>query len=532
MRPFDSPFSSPSTSRKARSWRAPLLLFILVLAAPWPAAHAQSIDTRAAHAQDIEPRDGTIIEAVDLSGLSRDSLSPGLRRELDALPGEPLSRSRLNEIAARIEEEHPDVVAAVRYVTRPDGQVRVIVLVARISDDGSLVENINTRYIVETVEIQGIPETDISRSLRDRLQALVGKRLDHDEADELARLLEAERPGYSVERRISRGSERGRIRVVFEFSEKEGTRWIPFAPSRSKFVYHSEQGWSGSVDIPMGGRHHRVTAGFSVSNNDDLVEEYSGVRVAFESRKLATDRLGARIEIARFNNTWREPTLFALATDPTIPAPYRTRLTVEPSVTFAPTPYVRVTGGVSLSELESLMQPPASQNANAVVTRIDYDQRWYQARDVTQRVEASYELRTSAEALESDLSYRRHLGSLRYRYSQRHNTVIANVAFGGITGAAPLFERFTLGDSATLRGWNKFDIAPAGGDRVFNSSLEYRYRFVGAFLDGGSVWNHNGEMRFRMSSGFGLQGDNGFLTLAFPLNADDLNVTFTMGVRF
>jgi hypothetical protein len=126
----------------------------------------------------------------------------------------------------------------------------------------------------------------------------------------------------------------GRLRVQRE----EGTRWIPFAPSRSKFVYHSEQGWSGALDIPMGGRHHRVTAGFSFSNNDDLVEEYSGVRVAFESRKLATDRLGARIEIARFNNTWREPTLFALAADPTIPEPYRTRLTVEPSVTFAPTP--------------------------------------------------------------------------------------------------------------------------------------------------------------------------------------------------
>ena len=167
-----------------------------------------------------------------------------------------------------------------------------------------------------------------------------------------------------------------------------------------------------------------------------------------------------------------------------------------------------------------------------MVTRIDYDQRWYRAKDVTQRVEASYELRTSAEALESDLSYRRHLGSLRYRYSQHHNTVIGNVAFGGITGDAPLFERFTLGDSATLRGWNKFDIAPAGGDRVFNSSLEYRYRAIGAFLDGGSVWNHNGEMRFRLSSGFGVQTDNAFVTLAFPLNADDLNVTFTMGVRF
>jgi hypothetical protein len=36
----------------------------------------QDIDARAARAQDVEPRDGAIIEVVDLSGLSRDSLSP------------------------------------------------------------------------------------------------------------------------------------------------------------------------------------------------------------------------------------------------------------------------------------------------------------------------------------------------------------------------------------------------------------------------------------------------------------------------
>jgi hypothetical protein len=522
MSPFDSPFISPSTSRKARSGRATLLLLILVLGAPWQAARAQ----------DVEARDGAIIESVDLRGLPRDSLSPGLRRELDALTGEPLDPRRLTEIAARIEGEHPDVVAAVRSVARPDDRARVIFLAARISDDGSLVENINARYTVESVEIRGVPEADISRSLRVRLQTLVGRRLDHDEADELNDLLEDERPDFTVERRISRGSERGRIRVVFEFSEREGTRWIPFTPTRSKFVYHSEQGWSGALDIPMGGRDHRVTAGFAFSNNDDLVEEYSGVRVAFESRRLATERLGARVEVARFNNTWRESTLFALAADPAIPEPYRTRVTIEPSVTFGLTPNVRVTGGVSLSELESLERSPESLMASSVVTRVDYDQRWYRRDDVAQRVEASYELRTSAEALESDLSYRRHLARVRYRYTHRRNTVIAGVAFGGITGGAPLFERFTLGDSTTLRGWNKFDLAPAGGNRLFHSSLEYRYHGIGAFLDGGSVWDHNGEMRFRLSSGFGVQTNNAFVTLAFPLNADDLNVTFTMGVRF
>lgn len=500
-----------------------LLFLLLTLCVPW----------RSAHAQEPEPRDGTVIESVDLRGLPTDSLSPGLRRELDTLTGEPLSRQRLTEIAARIEAEHPDVVAVARSVARPDDRARVIFVVVRISDDGSLVENINARYTVESVDIRGARDVEISQSLRDRLQGLVGKRLDRDEADELIDLLEAERPGYSVERKISRGSERGRIRVVFEFSEKEGQRWIPFTPSRSKFVYHSEQGWSGALDIPMGGRYHRVTAGWAFSNNDDLVEEYSGVHIGFESRKLATDRLGLRIDVGRYNNTWREPTLFALAANPTIPEAYRTRVTVEPSVTFAPSPHLRVTGGVSLSDLESLSRPPDSQMASAVVTRIDYDQRWDRPDEVSQRVEAGYELRASAEALESDLDYRRHIATLRYRYTQRHNAVIAAVAFGGITGNAPLFERFTLGDTSTLRGWNKFDIAPAGGERMFHSSLEYRFhKAVGVFLDTGSVWDRHSDMRIRLSSGFGVQNDNVFLTLAFPLNADDLNVTFMMGVRF
>ena len=500
-----------------------LLLLTLVLCAPWT-AHAQ---------EETEPPEGAVIESVDVSGLPRDSLSPGLRREIETLTGEPLNRQRLAELATRIEAEQPEMVAAVRTIARPDGQARVIFLVARISDDGSLVENINARYTVESVEILGVPESEISQSLRDRLQALVGKRLDHDEADELEDLLESERPGYDVHRRITRGTEPGRIRVVFEFTERErAPRWIPFTPSRSKFVYHSDQGWSGALDIPMGNRHHRVTAGFAFSNNDDLIEDYSGVRVGFESRRLGTDRLGARVEVGRFNETWRESTLAVMAANPTLPELYRTRLTVEPSVTFAITPFVRVTGGASISELESLDRSPDSQMASGLFARVDYDQRWYQTDHVTQRVGASYELRSAIDSLESDLIYKRHLGKVRYRYSQRETTLIADLALGGITGDAPLFERFTLGDSSTLRGWNKYDIAPVGGDRVFHASLEYRYNVFGVFLDTGSVWDRNTDKKIRLSTGFGLQADNWFLNLAFPLNADDLNVTFTMGVRF
>jgi hypothetical protein len=497
-----------------------LLLLILVLGVSWQEAHAQ----------DIEAPEGAVIESVDLRGLARDSLSPGLRRELDTLTGEPLNRERLTEIAARIEGEHPDVVAAVRSVARPDDRARVIILVARISDDSSLVENINARYTVESVEIRGIDESEISQSLRDRVRALVGRRLDHDEAEELSDELEADRPGYAVDRQISRGTERGRIRVVFEFSEKEGERWIPFAPSRSKFVFHEDQRGSGALDIPMGGRNHRFTAGFAFGNNDDLIEEYTGIRFRLESRRLGTERLGASLEVSRLRQDWRDATVVALAADPTIPGLYRRRVTVEPKVTVALNPYLRVTGGASITELEPLDRSLDSQMASAFVAGIDFRRRWNRPSD--QRLEAGYELRSAATGLESDLVYKRHLGKARYRYERDDNTVIADVFFGGITGTAPLFERFTLGDTTTLRGWNKYDIAPAGGERVFHSSLEYRFHQLGFFLDTGSVWNRNTDPTIRLSTGFGLQADNVFITFGFPLNTDDVRATFMMGVRF
>jgi outer membrane protein assembly factor BamA len=103
---------------------------------------------------------------------------------------------------------------------------------------------------------------------------------------------------------------------------------------------------------------------------------------------------------------------------------------------------------------------------------------------------------------------------------------------GGIDGAAPLFERFTLGDSRTLRGWNKYDIAPAGGDRVWHTSLEYRYSGFSFFLDSGSVWDNGTDSRVRVAAGFGYHAGPFFMTLGFPLNTDDVRAVFTTGVRF
>ena len=75
---------------------------------------------------------------------------------------------------------------------------------------------------------------------------------------------------------------------------------------------------------------------------------------------------------------------------------------------------------------------------------------------------------------------------------------------GRINGEAPLFERFSLGNSRTLRGWDKYDIAPAGGDRMFYASVEYQYHGLAMFLDSGSAWNSGTERRIRVSTGFGF----------------------------
>jgi outer membrane protein assembly factor BamA len=103
---------------------------------------------------------------------------------------------------------------------------------------------------------------------------------------------------------------------------------------------------------------------------------------------------------------------------------------------------------------------------------------------------------------------------------------------GKITGAPPLFERFAVGDTTTLRGWDKFEITPAGGDRLAYSSIEYRYTGLALFLDFGSVWDETTERRARVSTGFGFHAGPAFFAVGFPLNTDDLRAVVTLGLRF
>jgi hypothetical protein len=485
---------------------------------------------QAATDQKVPVPEGTIITSAQVTGFDIDRLSPGLREEIRRLAGTPLKQQRLDELAARIEAERPRYVAAIRSVMDPDGQARVFFVVGRQTEPDRD-ENVNARYIVERADITGVPDAELTQALRDDLHAVVGKRLDSSEADRLQEHLERDLTRYDVSRRIERGSERGRIRLVYEARKKEPPPWLRFEPLRSNVVYHSDQGWGSYVDLNIGDRTIRFTPTFALANAEDSVEEYSGVGLRFETRKLGTRRLGASLEWSWFDQDWRSATLDALPFKPEIPRPYDTRSTITPLLKFAFSPDLSVAAGVSISELEPRFPATDSQMANAAVASIDFDRQWRDRSDAMHRAVANFGVRAGLRELESDLTYSRYIGQGSYRFDFGRHHVQATGMAGGITGHAPLFERFALGDSMTLRGWDKYDIAPAGGDRMVYSSIEYRYTGLALFLDIGSVWDANTKRQVRVSTGFGFHGGPAFLIVGFPLNTDNLTAVVALGLR-
>ena len=132
-------------------------------------------------------------------------------------------------------------------------------------------------------------------------------------------------------------------------------------------------------------------------------------------------------------------------------------------------------------------------------------------------VDANYSLRAATRALDSDFVYVRHLAQARYDYKRGHHELSDEVIAGVITGQAPLFERFVLGNSSTLRGWNRFDIDPVGGDRVAHNTVDYRYRWFEIFWDTGAIWSRSEPAVQRHSLGAGFRDGAFFVAVAFPV---------------
>jgi len=101
----------------------------------------------------------------------------------------------------------------------------------------------------------------------------------------------------------------------------------------------------------------------------------------------------------------------------------------------------------------------------------------------------------------------------------------------------PFFERFVVGTSSLLRGWNRFEIDPLGGTRLVHNSVTYRYRFPRkltgqVFYDAGALWHGNGDSGVRHSVGVGVSRSIFTLAVAFPVREGRIDPVFMVGMNY
>ncbi len=480
-----------------------------------------------------------IVERVDLTGVAESRITRDMRDLMQELVGQRFDQLAADEVGFRLQNELKERISAIRQTPGADSDhIKLIFEFGRPPADTEHESNVNSRYTVEDVELHGIPESAISAQLRSDMQKLVGQRLDEGLADDIVgRIKDELHRNYDVSRRVVKGNNRLRIRLIFEV---EKAPLFGFDERTSYIVGHSKQDLSFALDIDDD--IHRVNRlHFGIGNDGDtLIERYAGYWITFENVKAGTEHLGFRIQYFNFHDKWKRATQDALQLAPQVPGIYRERRGVEPSVTVALNRRLRFNVGASVSELQ--MQYPQIHflNSNAGTARVTFDETWRDSSSNDHRVTATYTARTATHNLGSDFIYTRHLGELRYIYTTRHNEFVASATAGAITGVAPLFERFSLGNTSTLRGWNKYDLSPIGGNRVAHGSLEYRLSEIQLYYDAGSVWDKGATRKTSHSVGFGVHSRNKedtqwFVTLGVPIRSgriQPLKPVYMIGVRF
>lgn len=488
------------------------------------------------------------IESAEISGVNEGSISEEVRNAVHQLAGKPLDESATYEIVVRIQAEDPAFTAKVQISdgTKPDF-VKVVFLVEKSTAPLGTDSNVNSRYTVERVDVHGYDESRLSRFLRAEISGLVGQKLNQDDAgrvlDEIKREVQ---PRYSATKRVTKGSDPQHIVIVYEI---EKARIIPFLDIPADgIVYHSKQGFSLNPSTDFG-KINRVYFGGS-DDQDLLLERFYGFFGGFESSKVGTDHLGVALRYGRFREHWQPSTV--LADKSSI---YRERNTFDPSITFGFDPRFRIVAGLGITQLQ--MQNPVihNQSANAVTASAIFHNVSATATEEKHIIDVSYQFHAGNHELDSDFIYTRHFLQAEYTFSHNKDHLTLSFLAGKISGNSPLYERFSLGNTTTLRGWNKFDITPAGGDRMVHATVQYGFgkpEFWHSinidnngfhhsghfglgfhiFYDVGAVGNSGSPIPTEHSAGLGIGRHTFFMELGFPINSSSVAPLFMMGFRF
>jgi len=397
------------------------------------------------------------------------------------------------------------------------------------------VVNVNSRYVVESIEVSGHDEFNLSRSLHEEIQNLVGEYFDQSALDNLTGRIKKELHAKSVSYRISRGDQPEQVKVNFEITRRS----VELNVTVPKFLYHSKQGWTGVVEGVATSGSNSVTFRL-LSDDDELVERETGILARYDRKRVGSDRVGLGFQFEGYHQGWSRSTLLAedQRLDGAPPAAndvlsaYRIRQNFQPIVTIQLAKPLTLQAGASFERFQDQFPAARIESTNAMVNTLRYHRLLEGSDALKQVLDAGYSLRAATKILGSDFAYVRHRWNVGYTFTREHNTVLVSFVGGVITGQAPLFERFVLGNSSTLRGWNKYDIDPLGGSRVAHGSVEYRYRYFQIFYDAGAVWDRTEGATPRCSAGVGLRKDGFSVAVAFPIKDGRVEPVLIAGMNF
>jgi hypothetical protein len=394
--------------------------------------------------------------------------------------------------------------------------------------------NVNSRYIVESVEFPDTQETDFSHGLRDRIQHLAGDKLNIAALRGLAHDIKAELSAHRVSFRIARGSRPDYVRVFFDVDRTHSV----FDIVVPKFVWTSGEGWTGVGEATLPFGHNTITVGL-LSDGDDLIERFTGVRTRFTHRWGADHPVRLVFDFEDYHEEFGHETQAALDAVPGHAGMYHARRDLAPRLEYAVTRDLTVSAGTAFESMESQTPGAPALAANAMTAEVRWRRDDEIAEDTHRTARVSWTVRAATHTLGSDYVYARNELTGSWTGVWGRHAVDAMFDAGLISGTAPLFERFVLGSSTMLRGWNKYQLDPVGGSRLAYGTLGYRYRIVRAFYDVGAIWDQRRSASPKQSVGVGVGSDYGILkhhelllAVAFPLQQGRMDPVLIAGMDF
>jgi hypothetical protein len=397
--------------------------------------------------------------------------------------------------------------------------------------------NVNSRYIVEAVDLNGYNSTKLSDPLKDRIQAMIGRPYDTEAIEEIAGQLRKEIRAKAVAPHIARGSNQESIRLVYDVTRRTAGLDI----SVPKFLYHSKQGWSGQMEATVTVSRNQTVAFGIVSDGDELVERYTGFNARFDNTHVGTDKVRFQFLFESYHEQWNGATTSAvenprgMTRQEALESPdiYRSRKNFQPLFTFVIAKPLQLTVGASLMEMSEDIPAIRPESSHALLVGLRYHKQLGTTEDILQTFDSNYEFKSALQGIGSDFVYTKHRWQGGYSFTKGHHTVTDIVSAGSISGRAPVYERFVVGTSSLLRGWNRYEIDPVGGNRLLHNSVEYRYKMAGVFYDCGSLWNQGRVPNLLHSVGIGLHQSIFSVAVAVPLRSDGrFEPTLLVGMNY